>query len=164
MEQLKFPNSLVTRGDLLKVLRELNSLNDFFVGANARHPGQGLQLPKTSKVLEQMAADNKCNLLEEAGRQAMYKELERLSKEAPSLHISFATEPSPKSLEPILVWLRENIDPQVLLSVGYQPTIAAGCVLRSANKVFDMSMGKHLAAQAGLLSHLIAGSINGSGS
>lgn len=162
MEQLKFPATLVTKGDLLKIVRELNSLNDFFVGAAARQPGQALQLPKTSKVLEQIAADNKCNLLEESGRTGLHKELDRLSRDAPTMHISFATEPSPKSLEPILTWLRQNIHPQIILSVGYQPTIAAGCVLRSANKVFDMSMGKHLAKQTSLLSHLIAGSINGS--
>jgi F0F1-type ATP synthase delta subunit len=161
MEQLKLPPNLVSKGDLLKVTRELNALNDFFVGANARTPGTGIQLPKTSNMLEQLASQNGRNLLEEPQRQELYKQLVSLSNQAPNLHISFASEPTPRALEPILVWLRENIHPQVLLSVGFQPIIAAGCVLRTPNKIFDMSMGPHLQKQAPLLMKLLAGSIDG---
>lgn len=162
MEQLKLPPNLVNRGDVLKTMRELNALNDFFVGAKVRQPGTGLQMPKTSKSLELLASENGRNLFDEQQRQTLYKDLATLSNGAPHLHISFASEPTPKALEPILVWLRENIHPQVLLSVGFQPAIAAGCVLRSSNKIFDMSMGPHLQKQAPLLMKLLAGSIDGS--
>ena len=162
MEQLKLPKDLIGKGDVHRILREINALNDFFVGAKARQPGSSVQMPKTSRTLETMAAENGLNLFEESVRQQLYKTLDVLSESAPSMHISFASEPSPKALEPILSWLRENIHPQILLSVGYQPSIAAGCVLRSTNKIFDMSMGAHLQRQTPLLMKLLAGSINGS--
>lgn len=162
MEPLKLPKNLVNNGDVLKVMRELNNLNDFFIDARARQPGISLQMPKTSKVLEQLAIDNKRNLFEQPQRKQLYLELEGLTKNAPKFHISFATEPTPRALEPILMWLRENIHSQVLLSVGYQPAIAAGCVLRTSNKIFDMSMSEHLKKQAPMLTKLLAGSINGS--
>jgi F0F1-type ATP synthase delta subunit len=161
MEQLKLPVSLVNKGDVLRLMREVNALDDFFVGAAARQPGQSIQPPKTSRVLEQLAADNARNLFEEQQRQKLYKELEDLSARAPSLHISFASEPSPRALEPLLRWMRDNLHPQVLLSVGFQPAIAAGCVLRTPNKIFDMSIGAHLEKQAPLLMKLLAGSIDG---
>jgi F0F1-type ATP synthase delta subunit len=71
------------------------------------------------------------------------------------LHISFAAEPSTQALEKILVWFRANIHPQALLQVGLQPTIAAGCVLRTPNKVFDMSLRNHLIEQQKYLMQLI---------
>lgn len=162
MEQLKLPVSLVSKGDVQRLLRELNALNDFFVGAAVRQPGQAVVMPKTSKILEQLAADNQRNLFEEPARKQLFADLENLVAKAPDLHISFATEPSPRALEPLIRWMRENLHPQVLLSVGYQPAIAAGCVLRTPNKVFDMSMGAHLRKQTPLLMKFLAGSINGS--
>jgi F0F1-type ATP synthase delta subunit len=80
---------------------------------------------------------------------------------APSFHVSFAVEPSPRALEKILVWLRENIHPQVLVQVGLQPAIAAGCVMRAANKVFDMSLRSNLKEQSGYLTQLVRGAVDG---
>jgi F0F1-type ATP synthase delta subunit len=80
---------------------------------------------------------------------------------APLLHISFASEPSTKALEAILVWMRANIHPQTLLQVGLQPNIAAGCVLRTPSKVFDLSMRSYLQKQESYLVELIAGAARG---
>jgi len=162
MEQLKLPVSLVSKGDVQRLLRELNALNDFFVGAAVRQPGQSVVMPKTSKNLDQLATDNKRNLFEEPARKQLYADLENLLSNAPDLHISFASEPTPRALEPLIRWMRDNLHPQVLVSVGYQPAIAAGCVLRTPNKVFDMSMGAHLRKQTPLLMKFLSGSINGS--
>jgi hypothetical protein len=161
MAPLKLPNSVLNKGDLLRLTRELNSLNDFFISAQARQPGTPIQPPKTSRPLEQLAQDNGLNLMDGAQREALYKNLQFLSENAPSLHISFANEPTPRALEPIMVWLRENIHPQILLQVGYRPAIAAGCVLRTPNKIFDMSLGVHLQKQVPLLMKLIGGATNG---
>jgi hypothetical protein len=161
MAQLKLNAGIIGRGDLLRLSRELNALNDFFIGARARSPAQAAALPKTSKLLEQLAADNQHNLLDEQQRLNLVAELKQLEDKAPSVHISFAAEPTPKTLQPLVVWLRENIHPDILLSVGYQPRIAAGCIVRTPNKIFDLSMGAYLAKQTPLLTKLIAGSIDG---
>lgn len=162
MAPLKLSGSLINKGDLMRAMRELNSLNDFFVGAKARQAGSAVQMPKSSKVLEELAANNQINLLEETARNQLYAALKELEHSAPSLHMSFASEPSVRTLLPIITWLRENIDPQIFLSVGYQPAIAAGCVLRTPNKIIDMSMGAYLKTQTPVLMRLLSGSVHGS--
>lgn len=159
--ELKLPLSVISQVDVARLLRELNGLNDFFVGAAARKAGASMQAPASSRVLEQIAADNKFNLFEEKSRKELQAKLNEILGKAPLLHISFAAEPSPRALERILGWLRENIHPQTLLQVGLQPTIAAGCVLRTPNRLFDMSMRNHLKQQEPYLVQLIQGAASG---
>lgn len=59
---------------------------------------------------------------------------------APKIHMSFAVEPSAYFLNKVVVWLRANINPVILIEVGLQPALAAGCSVRTANKLFDMSL------------------------
>ena len=56
------------------------------------------------------------------------------------MHISFAADPSASFTEKIVAWFRENIHPNILVQIGLQPNIAAGCVVRTANKIFDFSL------------------------
>jgi hypothetical protein len=56
MAQLKLNHEIINRGDMHRIMRELNALDDFFVGAKARTPGTSVQMPKTSKILEQLAS------------------------------------------------------------------------------------------------------------
>jgi hypothetical protein len=161
MAPLKLPPSVIGEIDINRLQRELNSLNDFFIGATARPAGTSMLLPKLSRSMDQLARDNEVNLLDESHRAKLGEALEHVHATAPSFHISFAVEPSPKALEKILVWLRQNIHPQVLLQVGLQPVIAAGCVLRTTNKVFDMSLRAHLNSQTQQLTKLIQGAADG---
>jgi F0F1-type ATP synthase delta subunit len=75
---------------------------------------------------------------------------------------SFAAEPSARSFEPVLTWLRTNIHPQAMVQIGLQPAIAAGCVLRTPNRVFDMSLRSGLKKQEPYLARLIKGAVDGS--
>src|SRR4051812_9020964 len=127
---LVLPTNIIAPVDVARVLRELNSLNDFFVNANARTAGTPIQPPRLSRMLDQLAQANNYNLLDQAHRADLTAKLNQLIKSAPQLHISFAAEPSPKALEQILLWLRQNIDAHTLVQVGLQPTIAVGCVIR----------------------------------
>jgi F0F1-type ATP synthase delta subunit len=161
--ELKLPNNVVSQVDVARVLREINSLNDFFAGAAKRQSGTPMQLPKLTRLLDQVASDNGMNLLDEKDRKTLAGHLNLVLGKAPLLHISFAAEPSPKSLERILVWFRTNIHPQALLQVGLQPTIAAGCVLRTPNKFFDMSLRSYLKDQEPYLVQLINGAANRNG-
>jgi len=162
MAPLKLPSILVGEIDIARSMRELNSLEDFFIGAKNRTAGTTVQPPKLTRLLDSLARENGINLLEEKDRARLQEELKKVNSSAPSLHISFAVEPSPKALEKILLWMRQNIHPQVLLSVGLQPAIAAGCVLRTSNKVFDMSLRAHLNQQTQYLTQLIRGAVDGS--
>jgi F0F1-type ATP synthase delta subunit len=161
MAPLKLPSGLIGRADASRLLRELNGLSDFFAGAKTRQVGTPVTMPRVSRLLESIAALNGLNLLEETGRRQLQTQLSAVYEQAPSLHISFAVEPSPKALEQILVWMRQNIHPQALLQVGLQPAIAAGCMLRTTNKVFDMSLRTHLKEQSQYLSELLAEKTDG---
>ena len=162
MEPLKLPDGLIGLGDVARLSRELNSLNDFFAGSAARPAGTAsAQLPKVSRLLEATAADNKINLLNEPERAKLLAALKETYDQAPRMHISFAVEPSPKALEKILAWIRQNIHPQTLLQVGLQPAIAAGCMLRTTNKAFDMSLRSNLQKQSDYLIQLVRGAVDG---
>jgi hypothetical protein len=51
----------------------------------------------------------------------------------------------------LTAWLRTNIHPTLLITVGLQPGIGAGCVVRTANKYFDLSLGKSFVKKRELL-------------
>jgi F0F1-type ATP synthase delta subunit len=153
--ELKLSTNIISQVDVARILRELKDLEDFFAANKTRPAGSALQLPKLTRLLDEIAKDNDYNLLEEAHRKALKQQLDVVLGKAPLLHISFAAEPSPKALEKILVWFRTNIHPQALLQVGLQPSIAAGCVVRTANRVFDMSLREHLNDQQKFLAQLI---------
>lgn len=161
MAPLKLPNGLIGRPDAARLIRELNGLNDFFAGAKTRQPGTSVTMPRVSRLLQDLASLNNLNLLDESSRAKLQTELANVYERAPSMHISFAVEPSARALEQILAWIRQNIHPQTLLQVGLQPAIAAGCVLRTTNKVFDMSLRTHLAKQSQYLAELLAEKTHG---
>lgn len=161
MAPLKLPSNVISQTDIARLMRELNGMDDFFVGANARQHGTKMDLPKISRQIDQTARDNKINLLEESDRRRLMAELKTIYEKAPNLHISFAVEPSPKAFEKVVLWLRSNIHPQTLVSIGLQPAIAAGCVVRTTNKVFDMSLRASLAKQTDYLQQLVQGAVDG---
>lgn len=162
MEPLKVPVGLIGLGDIARLMRELNNLDDFFAGTKTRPAGTASsQLPKISRLLDSLSRDNNVNLLDEKERQQLRDRLQEIYDHAPSMHISFAVEPSPKALEKILLWVRQNVHPQALLQIGLRPGIAAGCMLRTTNKVFDMSLRSNLEQQSGYLIQLIRGAVDG---
>lgn len=153
------PLGVISDTDLDRLVRELKNLDDYFLNAAARKGGISIQPPRVTRLLNTIATQLQYNLLEEDKRQSLIDGLKTIRTSAPLMHISFATEPSPKALERILVWLRSNIHPYTLLQVGLQPTIAAGCVLRTPNKVFDMSLKPYLDTQKGYLVELVKGAV-----
>lgn len=157
---LKLPIGLISRVDISRLLRELGSLEDFFIGANARAGGTPIQPPRVTRMLGTVAEENKFNLLDGPTRKILKDKLEAVHKQAPEVHISFASEPSPKALERLVAWFRSSIHPQLLLQVGLQPSIATGCVLRTPNKFFDMSLRAYLIKQEEYLVQLIKGATN----
>ncbi len=159
--ELKLPLGVVGRTDLNRLMRELNQLDDFFVTAAAKDPDSVPAAPHFTHLMEQLARDNSYNLLEAGVRKRLHEQLEIIKNQVPRLNISFAAEPSPQALERILVWFRTNIHPQALLDIGLQPTIAAGCILRTPNRIFDLSLRDSLKNQEPYLVKLIEGAARG---
>lgn len=135
-----FPDKLAGAIDLAKIIRELDTLNQSLQQAAIRTPGENVQLPKTTKLLEELATLNKVSLLDATQREQLLELLRSLKNNAPVIHIAFATEPSNQFIGKITSWMRSNVSPVVLVDVGLQPAITAGCTVRTTNKVFDMSL------------------------
>lgn len=147
------PAQLSGKTDINRLLRELETLEETLIGTESKK----IPPPKVTSLLNQTALLNGYKLLEQTHRQHITDQLMKIRDHAPTVHISFATEPSPKVTETLLTWLRVNVHRYTLLQVGLQPTIAAGCVLRTPNKIFDMSLGASLRKQTPYLLELLKG-------
>lgn len=155
--ELKLSTNIVSRTEVRRLLRELSSLDDFFISASRREPGTPISPPRASGMLQQLANDNNINLLEAEQRQSLIVWLDQVEKKSPQVHISFASDPSPKAIDTILGWFRTNVHPQLLLQIGLQPNIVAGCIIRTPNKWFNLSLRSYLDKQRPYLVSLIAG-------
>lgn len=127
--------------EIRRLGRELDALEDYLAQAKLRESGRTQsKLPRTSQMLESLAEENRLNLLKYEDRKALAGFIKQLQEHAPVLHMSFASDPSAAFTVKIVAWLRQNIHKYALLRLGLQPTIAAGCMLRTRNKWFDFSL------------------------
>ncbi len=154
-KSIVLPISVITLIDLARVGRELTDLHEFMTQSAIRTPGTPMQLPRLSKLLDDTANVNKLNLLDEKDRVALINALSFVKQHAPKLHISFSAEPNAQFVIKVAEYIRSNISPLALIQVGLQPTIAAGCILRTPNKQFDLSLRRHLRNNRKLLGELI---------
>ena len=149
---LVLPVSDVGAVDLGRLIREIEKLENVLQTAAVRSEGQAApQLPKLSLLLDQFVEVNKFDLLQVTHRQFAVQFLKEVRTSAPRIHISFSADPSPQFIIKLTTWFRQKISPTVLIAVGLQPGIGAGCVLRTTNKFFDLSLSKSFADSRDLL-------------
>jgi F0F1-type ATP synthase delta subunit len=149
------PVTLVGPADVNRTLVELEQLDEAMRQIEAR-PVAGKHLnPKLSRTVEDVMVANRADMLAPADRSYIIDCLRTLQGKAPVLHISFSAEPSSVFTAKIVEWLRANISKYVLVQVGLQPTIAAGCIVRGTSKVFDLSLRRHLHQNRPLLAEAI---------
>lgn len=138
--RLELPIIIFGTAEVHRLQRELEVLEDFLRQTAIRTPGKQPQLPRTSRILETLAGNNNLNLLLEKERATLKQFLQDVTAKAPVIHMSFASDPSAAFTAKVVAWFRTNIHPYALVRLGLQPTLAAGCVVRTPNKVFDFSL------------------------
>lgn len=152
------PVALFGPAEVARLLRELEHVDDYLTQETLRSADKRVpDLPRLSRLLEQLAAENNLDLRAPDVRRSAAGFLQQVLEHAPSVHISFATDPSAAFTAKIVGWLRTNIHPYTLLQLGLQPSIAAGCVVRTANKTFDLSLRSRFTEQHDLLLQAIEG-------
>lgn len=151
VRRLELPTIIFGPVEVHRLQREIEALQEYLQAAAIREPGKQAPLPRASRMLEALAGDNKLNLLHAADQKRLITFLQKVEEKAPVIHISFAADPSAAFTAKIVSWLRANIHPYALLQLGLQPTIAAGCIVRTANKTFDFSLRKRFDQQRPLL-------------
>jgi hypothetical protein len=138
--QFTLPVLIFGLPELRRLHRELEALEEFMRGAAVRAPGTQVSLPRLSRLCEALAAENHLNLLQPTDRKLLQAFIVKVEHTAPQVHVSFASDPSSAFTAKVVTWLRGSVHPWSLLQVGLQPTIAAGCVVRTSNRVFDFSL------------------------
>lgn len=156
-EILTLPISVVTKIDVNRMRRELEAVDNFLSQSAIREPGISTKLPKTSRLLDELVMINNLNVLHEEDRRRLVNFLLEVYAKAPQLHMSFSADPSPLFMQRLTTWLRDEIHPLVLVQVGMQPNIGAGCIVRSTNKYFDFSLRQRFTERRDILAHRLKG-------
>ncbi|MFT4532320.1 MAG: hypothetical protein ACI9T8_000338 [Candidatus Saccharimonadales bacterium] len=140
--QLVIPMSVVSPTDIARLQREIENIDEFFRQSEIRQGGTPNALPRYSRLLDEMVVGNSLNLLQAEHRTWLLAGVNRIKEASPVFHISFSVDPPGAYVQKIVAWLREHIDQGILVRVGLQPNIGAGCVVRTINKSFDFSLRK----------------------
>ncbi len=151
MEPIKLPTSIVSAGDARRLQRDLAKLEETIQAIRLRTNAPVAKLPRLSRALEEFASTNRLNFLMPDDRHHAKVFVDYVLKKAPIMHISFASEATRKFTTELIVWLRSNYDTEMLIEIGLEPNIAAGSVVRTANKMFDFSLIHHLKDQRPML-------------
>lgn len=149
--ELQLPMSIVGYSDVGHLLIEAENVDNFLRQAAIRETGTPMQLPRTSKLFQELIDINKLNLLEEADRTMLLNLLKAIRAKAPVIHMSFNNDPSPIFLQRLITWMRQQLHPFVLLQIGLNPSIGAGCMMRTTNRHFDFSLRHRFTEQRELL-------------
>lgn len=149
---LQLPTSVGSPADVGRLIRELEQIDDALLQLGIRSPGADqTKMPKTSGLMEQMIELNKLNLLQKPHRVVLERFLKVIRTKSPVVHMSFSADPSAHFMEKLVSWLRLEIHPLVLVTVGLQPNIGAGCIVRTTNKQFDFSLRQDFTKKRDLL-------------
>lgn len=150
--ELQLPLAVVGPADVMRLRRTLEQFDDGQQQAALRaKSGAPTSEQQAGQLLRELATLNKCDLTARADRQALIAQLETALKMAPTITMSFATEPSTAFMTKITGWFRESIHPSLLIRVGLQPNIAAGCTMRTSDKLYDFSLRGKFSEQRSLL-------------
>lgn len=147
-DRFVLPVSIISPTDIARLKREIEAVDSFFQQSKIREGGaQQEAMPRLSKLMDQLAVENKLNILQDEHRAYVFKSLDILQASAPVMHISFSVDPPGSYVQKIVYWLRSNVHAQVLVTVGLQPNIGAGCIVRTTNRIFDFSLREYFNAK-----------------
>ncbi len=145
--------------DIGRLIRELQQIDNVVLQLTLKANGGEVKMPKTSRLMDQTTQLNHLNLLEQTHRDALKGFLENVRENSPIIHMSFSADPPANFIEKIMGWLRREIHPQLLLTVGVQPTIGAGTIVRTANKQFDFSLRTDIENKRSMLLEKISAAV-----
>lgn len=145
------PLMIFSPADVGRLLREVELIDDTMHQLGLRTGGKEVKIPKTSRLMDQVVQMNKLNLLKPADRDVLKRFLAVIHDTSPVLHISFSVDPPAAFVEKLMAWLRQEIHPLLLITIGLQPNLGGGCIVRTTNKQFDFSLRQYFANQRELL-------------
>lgn len=148
------PNSVIGPAEVARAKRELEALDERLRQAELRAKSAGKKATEAADAkgqLKAIADANECDLDVKKQRQELLASLTELVETAPTVTISFAVDPSDAFMAKLVEWFRTNTHPSVLIRVGLQPSITAGCRLHTPGKLYDFSLRNRFNEQRPLL-------------
>ena len=144
--QFVLPAALIGHADVARLLRELETIDNDLESQKARRTGSPghYKLPGMSHALSEFLELNKIDIANDHVRMDLKARLRKLKDHAPVMHMTFATEADRESVEYIAAWIRKELHPQALITVGLQPSLIAGVYIRTPNHVHDFSVRAHM--------------------
>ncbi|HSX30529.1 MAG TPA: hypothetical protein VLE99_01295 [Candidatus Saccharimonadales bacterium] len=148
------PPALITRADLARLVREVETVDNDLEAQKARNHTTGktgYHLPSTGRALADFLELNKIDLANDQRRMELKEHLRVLKDHAPIVHMTFAVDAQPEFLQRLSAYLRKEIHPQALISVGLQPGLIGGVYVRTPNHVHDFSIKTLLASKRDII-------------
>ena len=145
--QFLLPPSLLGRPDVSRLLREVEAVDYELETQAIREPNKPLAIPNMSKALVETAQVNKVDVADINSRKQLIAQLRAIKEKAPAIHITFAVDPDPAISAYMAAWIRQNLHPTALVTVGLQPRIVGGCVVRTPDHIYDFSLRKQFLDQ-----------------
>lgn len=145
MAQLKLPNSIATKSDLVAVLRNVDDVLDNYIENRVRDQ-EGVDFksrPDVTSNLAELVSINNLSVSVDTLK-ALKDWLTHLNEHAPVIRFTFASDPSTEFVSGIVNWLRQTTGQFVIVRYGIQPSIAAGCLMYTPARRYDFSLRQHL--------------------
>ena len=152
---LVVPPTLVSRSDASRLVREVEILDDTIRAQMLR--GHTADISRVSQILADIAAANKLDLTNEGQRLQLKEAIRTLKSKSPVVHVIFAEEPRPEFMHQLVAWMRDTLHPATLIHVGLQPSIVAGCIVRTPSHIYDFSIQHILKSKKPMLVQALQG-------
>lgn len=157
MGSMKLSTWVIGVAELNRVLRELKRLDELVAQNTYRQLIAPADFPSVSRSLEQLATVNTIDLAKTQSRSDLRRFLEETKAHAPTVHIGLAHQADDEELAPLVSWVRAELCPTALVTVGIQPGIIGGCTVRTTNHYYDFSLKQHFdTAREALLTNMKA--------
>ena len=157
-KSFKLPNTLYSSDQLEFVLEEIERLIETERSEHIKqtlHPENSLvRLPALSIDLKALVSLNEqfgINDLKEIS-----KIINNVKTQAVQLEFIVAAWPTEVFLEQLATWLRAEIHPHSFIRVTVRRGIAGGCVLKSANRIYDWSFRTRITESKGYIREVLA--------
>lgn len=151
------PAALIGRADLARLVRELESVDSKLQAQKVRDGEAEPHLPDLSESLSDFLEQNKLDITDGKALMDLKAHLQQLKDHAPVVHMTFAVEADPDSLQQLAKWFRQEAHPHTLLSVGLQPSLVGGVYMRTPNHVHDFSLKSLLKGKRDIIVHELEG-------
>lgn len=141
LPQFALPPTLITRVDLAHMINEVEVIDATLEAQKVRgYKKEQYRLPAISRTLNDFLTLNKVDIIDDHNRMKFKEQLRKLKDKVPVVHLTFSTTADAESLEYLAAWIRKELHPLTVLSVGIQPSLIGGVYIRTPNRVHDFSM------------------------